>query len=67
LGYEYTIVKLGSGTIVITAADSDKIEDSGEGTTIYCADDGLATIRLKLVTETQWIIFFASGTWITTV
>lgn len=67
VGYEYTIVKLGSGQVTIDAADSDYIEDSGAGATIYCNDAGIATITLKLVTETQWIIKFANGTWTTTV
>lgn len=66
IGLEYTIIKLGAGQVTIDAADSDLIEDSGAGDTIYCADDGIATITLKLVTETQWIIKFCSGTWITT-
>jgi len=67
IGYEYTIVKLGSDTISIIAADNDKIEDSGEGMSIYCSDDGLANITLKLVTSTQWIMKFANGTWVTTI
>lgn len=67
IGYEYTIVKLGSDQVSVIAADNDKIEDSGEGMSIYCADDGIATITLKLVTSTQWIMKFANGTWITTV
>jgi hypothetical protein len=67
LGYEYTIVKLGSGAVVIHVADSDTIEDSGAGATIYCQDDGMATITLKLISTTQWIIKFANGVWITTV
>jgi len=66
-GYKYTIVKLGTGAVTITAADSDTIEDSGAGLTIYCADEGIATITLELVTATQWIIKFANGTWVTTV
>lgn len=66
VGIEFTIIKLGAGQVTIDAADSDLIEDSGAGDTIYCADEGITTITLKLVTETQWIIKFCSGTWITT-
>jgi hypothetical protein len=66
LGYEYTVVKLGSGTVIIDAADSDRIQDSGAGDTIYCSDSGIASITLKLVTSTLWIIYYANGTWITT-
>lgn len=66
VGFECTVVKLGAGQVTIDAADSDLIEDSGAGDTIYCNDETIATITLKLVTETQWIIKFASGTWTTT-
>ncbi len=66
IGTEYTIVKLGAGKITVDAADSDTIEDSGIGDTIYCEDSGIATIKLLLVTETNWVITFANGTWITT-
>ena len=67
LGYGYTVTKLGSGRVTITAADSDTIEDSGAGLGIYCADSGIATIQLKLVSLTQWIIKSANGVWITTI
>ena len=68
IGIEFTISKIGVGQVTITAADSDVIEDSGAGSSIYCSDSGYATITLKLVTATQWIIKnSATGTWITMV
>jgi hypothetical protein len=66
IGYTYTIVKLGTGQVTIDAADSDTIEDSGAGDTIYCADETPATITLRLFTSTGWYIIAANGTWITT-
>jgi hypothetical protein len=66
IGTTYTIVKLGTGQVTIDAADSDTIEDSGAGDTVYCADEGDALISLMLTTETQWVIRFANGTWTTT-
>lgn len=68
VGAEFSFVKLGVGALVIHAADSDTIEDCGAGLTMYCADEGIATVSIKLVTETQWVIkSAATGTWITTV
>lgn len=66
IGTVFTIVKLGTGRVTIDAADSDTIEDSGAGDTIYCADEGDAVITLRLFTATGWNILFANGTWITT-
>ena len=68
VGAEFSFVKLGVGALVIHAADSDTIEDCGAGLTMYCADEGIATVSIKLVTETKWVIkSAATGTWITTV
>ena len=65
---EFSFVKLGTGKLIITAADSDTIEDSGPGLTLYCEDSGFASITIKLISTTQWIILNgATGTWITTV
>jgi hypothetical protein len=58
-------VKL-SGELIIDAADSDTIEDSGAGLTIYCSTVGKASLKLRLVTETIWMIESGIGTWITT-
>lgn len=67
VGFECTIVKMGTGGVIIDAADSDTIEDSGAGDTIYCADPRYASITLKLVSETHWAIKCAYGTWVTTI
>jgi hypothetical protein len=65
---EFTFVKLGVGALVIHAADDDVVEDSGPGLTIYCSDVYIASITLKLVTATQWVIQEgATGNWTTTV
>jgi hypothetical protein len=68
VGTWYTFVKIGAGKVIIDAADSDTIADSGAGDTIY-NDQTLeiyATITLELVSETQWAIIGASGTFVTT-
>jgi hypothetical protein len=66
IGTEFTIIKLGVGQVIIDAADSDTIEDSGPGDTIYCSDETYAIICVLLVSATEWVIKFANGTWITT-
>ena len=66
IGTTYTIVKLGVGQVTIDAADSDTIEDSGAGDTIYCNDETPATITLRLLTATGWYIVELNGVWITT-
>ncbi len=67
VGIEFSFMKLGVGGLVIQAADSDTIEDSGEGLTIYCEDTDKASIGLKLATSTQWMIKYgATGIWTTT-
>lgn len=66
IGFYCTIIKIGSGQVTIDAADSDTIQDSGAGDTIYCADTGIASITLVLCRETAWYITSAVGTWVTT-
>jgi len=68
VGLWFTFIKLGAGKLTIDAADSDVIADSGAGDTIYddIAGETYATITLVLVSETQWAITGAHGTWVTT-
>lgn len=66
VGLAARFAKMGAGTVTIDAADSDTIEDSGAGDTIYCADPGYATITLQLMLATEWIITAATGTWTVT-
>ncbi|MFC1658224.1 NosD domain-containing protein [Candidatus Omnitrophota bacterium] len=67
IGAWYRIVKVGTGQVTIDAADSDTIADSSAGGTIYNDQTGqdYATITIQLVTETEWVIIKAHGTWIT--
>jgi len=68
VGTWYRFVKIGSGSMTIEAADSDRIADSGIGDTIY-NDEPLqtyATLTLLLVSATQWAITEGHGTWTTT-
>ena len=68
IGYEVTFIKLGAGALVIQAGASDMIEDSAAGGTIYCDDIYTASIGIKLVTSTQWMIKYGTtGVWTTTV
>ncbi len=66
-GTTYTFVKLSSGILTIQAADSDIIVDSSDGGIIYnnTASETYATITLRLVSETTWIIVGGMGTWVT--
>lgn len=69
IGKSITFVRLGAGSLTIDAADSDKIGSSGAGDTIYndvSIEAGWANVTLLLVTETQWMIYAADGTWIST-
>jgi hypothetical protein len=68
IGIWFTFAKIAAGKLIIDAADSDKIADSGAGDTIY-NDQTLevyATIILKLISATQWAIIGADGIWVTT-
>lgn len=58
-----TIVRTGTGTLKIAAADSDKIEL--RGTAIGCSEPNRVApnVTLQLVTETQWAIIGATGIW----
>ena len=68
IGIHFQFVKAAAGKLIIDAADSDKIMDSGAGDTIYnaSANEPWATLHLVLITETQWAIAGFSGTWTTT-
>jgi hypothetical protein len=68
VGMWITIIKLGAGSVIIDAADSDTIADSGVGLTIYndMITETWATITLMLASETKWVITSSDGTWITT-
>lgn len=59
-------IKTGTGTMTITAAASNTIEDSSTAGTIYCADSGIASITLQMVSATKWVIVAATNTWTTT-
>lgn len=67
VGIEFSFMKLGVGSLTVQAADSDTIEDSGAGLSIYCDDASTASIGLKLASTTQWLIKYgATGIWTTT-
>jgi len=68
VGCHFQFAKTGAGKLIIDAADSDKIRDSGAGDTIYNDQAGevYATIHLILIAETQWAIAGFDGTWTTT-
>ena len=69
VGVWLTVVKLGAGKVIIDPADADTIADSTASTgTIFddVATETYATITLRLVTATLWVIVGAHGTWVTT-
>lgn len=68
IGLHFTIIKKGSGDLVIQASDSDTILDSSAGGTLsnLVATDIYSTISLALISETEWIVSNAtSGYWVT--
>jgi hypothetical protein len=67
VGLTFTFVKINSGRVTIQAADSDTIDNSTGGGTIYDSQAGetYATITIQLVTETKWVVIGIRGTWST--
>jgi hypothetical protein len=68
IGATLTVVKLGAGKVIIQAASSTFIADSNSGGTIFnnAVSPAYATITLRLVTSTQWMIIHGDGAWVTT-
>jgi len=68
-GAKITFVKCAAGKLIIDAADSDKIADSGAGDTIYndTATQIYSDISLQYIhLIATWVIRGAHGTWVTT-
>ena len=67
IGAQFSFVKLGAGNLTIVAADSDIIADSTAGGTIVndTAAQTFATMTLRLVTDTKWVLMWGDGTWTT--
>ncbi|MCX5793464.1 MAG: DUF1566 domain-containing protein [Elusimicrobia bacterium] len=67
IGATVTVVKLGGGTVTVQAAASTYIEDSTAGGAIYnnAAYPAYASLTLRLVTATQWMLVGGRGAWIT--
>ena len=67
IGGQFSFVKLGAGNLVIDAADTDVIADSSAGGTIYndTSSQVYATIGLRLVTDTKWVVLWGDGCWST--
>ncbi|OGR42047.1 MAG: hypothetical protein A2X28_03655 [Elusimicrobia bacterium GWA2_56_46] len=67
IGATLTVVKLGAGNVTITAPSGVYIADSISGGSIYnnLASQTYATISLRLVTSTKWVIMWGDGCWTT--
>jgi len=69
VGATITVVKLGAGKVTIVPAASTAIADSTSGTTggIYnnAVSPAYATVTLRLVTSTQWMLMGGDGAWVT--
>ena len=67
IGAQFTVVKLGAGQVTIDAPAGAFIADSTDGGTIYnnAVSPAYATITLRLVTSTQWMLVGGEGSWIT--
>jgi len=59
------IMRLGTGSLTIKAADSDTIEKTRAGGKIVCDESGrvVANVRLMLASETKWAILAGTGIW----
>ena len=69
IGTEFTFATIGSGKTIIDPADADTIDDSTASTgniSATAAAGVVPTITIQLVSETQWAIKAANGTWTTT-
>lgn len=68
VGIGCILVKIGTGKLTIQASDSDTINDSSAGGTLYnaLAGETWAAVQIKLITTTQWIAFPLGTGWITT-
>lgn len=66
IGVPFTFKNINTGRLTIQAADSDVIDDSSAGGTIYSDTDNIASLTLKLVSATKWQIDGANGAWVTT-
>ncbi len=58
-----TIVRQGTGELVIRANDSDKIERNGNAVSSSEPNRIAANVTLQLVTQTQWAIIGSTGIW----
>lgn len=58
-------VRVGTGTLLIRASDSDKIEYSSQPGRIWCNEPKryAANLTFQLVNETQWGILGGTGIW----
>jgi hypothetical protein len=67
IGVWYTFVKANNGSLIIDAADTDLINDSSAGGTIYDAqtNETYAVITVELVSATNWVAYGGTGTWTT--
>lgn len=67
VGMMIMVTKNGTGTVIVDAADSDTIADSGAGDTIEnTTSETYATLTLILTEETHWDVMSKFGTWTTT-
>ncbi len=59
------IIRLGTGKLIVKAADSDTIESSSPGGALICDEVGrvAANLHLYLATETKWAIIGSTGIW----
>jgi hypothetical protein len=69
IGATVTVVKLNAGIVTIQAPSGVYISDSGSAGTIYnnTSGESYATITLRLVNDTKWIIIGGDGSWTTTI
>ncbi|MDD2805807.1 MAG: hypothetical protein PHV33_09640 [Elusimicrobiales bacterium] len=68
IGAEITVVKLGTGGVIIQAYTFDAISDSTVGGTLANASvaETYATITLRIASLDKWVVIGSTGTWTAT-
>lgn len=80
VGIWYQIVNISGAKLTVQAADSDTIDDSDPGATIYNGDSWedmsssdnsgwevpMASVKVQLISATQWHVLHGRKTWTTT-
>ena len=65
IGIEYVIYNINTGRLTLQTADSDTVDDSSAGGTVYSDTDNIAMLRIRLISASHWQMS-GNGAWVTT-